>query len=109
MIADVQRIYFRKVPSVDIKSWDIQKFFIVYQTFALSQFVKLTIVTLTSLSCKMKIINILFFLLPTCFDHQKTDSVNNYCNNPDIASLPPKFKYLKIQTKPAKFNKVAMA
>jgi hypothetical protein len=42
-----------KVPSVDIKSWDIQKFFIVYQTFALSQIVKLTIVTLTSLSCKI--------------------------------------------------------
>jgi hypothetical protein len=93
---------------VDIESWDIQTFFIVYQTFALSQ-----IVTLTSLSCKIKIINIMFqyffFLLPTCFDHQKTDSVNNYCNNPDIASLPPKFKYLKIQTKPAEFNKVAMA
>jgi hypothetical protein len=25
------------VPSVGIKSWDIQKFFIVYRTFALSQ------------------------------------------------------------------------
>jgi hypothetical protein len=65
----------------DIISWDIQTFFIVYQTFALSQIVKLTIVTLTSLSCKIKIINIMFqcfFLLPTCFDHQKTGSVNNY-------------------------------
>jgi DNA-binding MarR family transcriptional regulator len=42
---------------VDIKSWDIQKFFIVYQTFALSQIVRLTTVTLTSLSCKIKIIS----------------------------------------------------
>jgi hypothetical protein len=109
MIADVQRIYFRKVPSVDIKSWNIQKFFIVYQTFALSQFVKLTIVTLTSLSCKIKIINIHFFLLPTCFDHQKTDSVNNYCNNPDIASLPPKFKHSNYRKKSTKLNKLAMA
>jgi hypothetical protein len=41
---------------VDIKSWDIQKFFIVHQTFALSQIVRLTTVTLTSLSCKIKII-----------------------------------------------------
>jgi hypothetical protein len=40
---------------VDIKSWDIQKFFIVYQTFALSQTVRLIVVTLTSLSCKIKI------------------------------------------------------
>jgi hypothetical protein len=42
---------------VDIKSWDIQKFFIVYQTFALSQIVRLTVVTLTSLSCKIKIMS----------------------------------------------------
>jgi hypothetical protein len=39
------------VPSVDIKRWDIQKRFIVYQTFALSQIVRLTIVTLTSHLC----------------------------------------------------------
>jgi hypothetical protein len=44
------------VPSMDIKSWDIQNVFIVYQTFALSQIVRLTIVTLT-LSCKIKIIS----------------------------------------------------
>jgi hypothetical protein len=35
---------------MDIKSCDIQTVFIVYQTFALSQVVKLTIVTLTSVS-----------------------------------------------------------
>jgi hypothetical protein len=35
--------------------------------------------------------------------------LHNYCNNPSIASLPPKFEYLKIQTKPAKLNKVAMS
>jgi hypothetical protein len=29
------------------------------------------------------------------------------CNNPDIASLPPTFEFLKIQTKLAKLNKVA--
>jgi hypothetical protein len=64
------------VPSVDIKSWDIQKLFIVYQTFALLQIVSLTIVTLTSLFGITSSFNV--FLLPTCFDHQKTDSVNNY-------------------------------
>jgi hypothetical protein len=55
------KMIFIYLPSVDIKSWDIQKSFIVYQTFALSQIVKLTIITLTSLSCKVKIINIQCF------------------------------------------------
>jgi hypothetical protein len=39
----------RYIPSVDIKTWDIQTTFIVYQTFALSQISRLTIVTLASL------------------------------------------------------------
>jgi hypothetical protein len=39
------------------KHWNIQKFFIVYQTFALSQIVRLIVVTLTSLSCKIKIMS----------------------------------------------------
>jgi hypothetical protein len=64
-----------------IPSVDNQKCFIVYQTFALSQIVRLTIVTLTSLSCDIKIMSnwssFNVFLLPTCFDHQKTDCVNN--------------------------------
>jgi hypothetical protein len=29
------------------------------------------------------------------------------CNNTDIASLPPGFEFLKIQTKLAKLNKLA--
>jgi hypothetical protein len=51
----------------------------VYQTFALSQIVRLTIVTLTSLfGINSYPVEFQCFLLPTCFDHQKTDSVNNY-------------------------------
>jgi hypothetical protein len=54
---DFQNLMIAIVPSMDIKSWDIQKFFIVYQTFTLSQIVRLTIVTFTLLSCKIKIIS----------------------------------------------------
>jgi hypothetical protein len=57
----ITKFYAEKIPpaSVDIKTWGILKFLIVYQTFALSQIVRLTIVTLTSLSCKIKIIKIM--------------------------------------------------
>jgi hypothetical protein len=61
---------------VDIKSWDIQNFFIVYQTFALSQIVRLTVVTLTSLSGKIKIMSNVSDIQKQTI--QKTDSVNNY-------------------------------
>jgi hypothetical protein len=45
----ITKFYAEKIPpaSVDIKTWGILKFLIVYQTFALSQIVRLTIVTLT--------------------------------------------------------------
>jgi hypothetical protein len=65
------------LPLVDIKSWDVQKFFIVYQTLALLQIVRLTIVTLTSHLCNQLLPRgvSMFFLLPTCFGHQK----NPFC------------------------------